>query len=91
VELGNAPAVASRLGDDEKDAVDIIDPIGRRQRTTIINEAGLYEVLRTSDKTPAGPALRQDVLNLHTAGGQRFEPAPQAVQARVAGNPETGR
>jgi hypothetical protein len=33
--------VARRLGADEKDTIDIIDSMGRRQRVTVVNEAGL--------------------------------------------------
>jgi prophage antirepressor-like protein len=49
-DIGNAPDVASRLDDDEKDAIVLSDSIGRPQRMTIVNEGGLYNALRKSDK-----------------------------------------
>lgn len=51
--IGNPSDAASRLDDDEKDALDIIDPIGRKQRLTIINESGLYSIILTSRKPGA--------------------------------------
>jgi prophage antirepressor-like protein len=35
---------ASRLDEDEKDTIGKTDSIGRPQKTTIINEPGLYSV-----------------------------------------------
>lgn len=51
--LANPRDVASRLDDDEKDAVGISDAIGRSQRMTIINESGLYSVILRSTKPEA--------------------------------------
>jgi hypothetical protein len=67
--IGNNRDVAAKLDDDEKDAVDIADAIGRMQRTTIVNRPGLTKVLRDSKKPEAKAAadrfdrwLRHDVL-----------------------------
>src|SRR5690606_10752548 len=51
--LANPRDVASRLDDDEKDAVGIPDAMGRSQRSTIINESGLYSVILRSSKPEA--------------------------------------
>ncbi|MCY1705849.1 BRO-N domain-containing protein [Pannonibacter sp. SL95] len=53
LEIANPSDAASRLDDDEKDALGITDAIGRRQRTTIINESGLYSVILRSNKPEA--------------------------------------
>lgn len=51
--IGNPSDAARRLDDDEKDALDIIDPMQRTQRATIINESGLYSLILTSRKPEA--------------------------------------
>jgi hypothetical protein len=53
LEIGNASDAAKRLDDDERDALDIVDPIGRAQRSTVINESGLYSLILTSRKESA--------------------------------------
>jgi len=53
LEIGNPSDAAKRLDPDERDALDIIDPIGRPQSTTIINESGLYRLILTSRKPSA--------------------------------------
>ena len=50
MDIGNPRDVAARLDEDEKDAVDIADAIGRQQQTTIITEPGLYAVILQSRK-----------------------------------------
>jgi prophage antirepressor-like protein len=45
LEIGNPSDAARRLDDDERDALDIVDPIGRLQKTNIINESGLYSLI----------------------------------------------
>jgi len=49
-DIGNPSDVASRLGGDEKDTLGIIDSMGRPRHVTVVNEAGLYEVMRASQK-----------------------------------------
>jgi prophage antirepressor-like protein len=51
--LANPGDVASRLDDDEKDAIGISDAIGRSQKMTIINESGLYSAILRSNKPEA--------------------------------------
>jgi prophage antirepressor-like protein len=53
LEIVNPRDAASRLDDDEKDAVGIADAIGREQKSTIINESGLYSLILTSRKEAA--------------------------------------
>ena len=45
--------VSERLFQDDVSQTHIIDSLGRRQETTIINESGLYEVIIRSDKAEA--------------------------------------
>jgi prophage antirepressor-like protein len=50
LDIANPSNVAARLDDDEKDDLQIADPIGRQQSTTIITEPGLYAVILQSRK-----------------------------------------
>ena len=50
--------VATHLDDDEKDDVQIMDAIGRPQRTLIINESGLYALIFGS-KVPEARRFRK--------------------------------
>ena len=50
--INNSKMVAARLDKDEK-GVGQIDSLGGTQKTTIINEAGLYKVILRSDKPEA--------------------------------------
>lgn len=52
LEIGNSRDVSRRLEDDEKGVV-IIDTLGGAQKITIINEAGLYQVVLLSRKPSA--------------------------------------
>lgn len=52
LEIGNSRDVSRRLEDDEKGVV-IIDTLGGGQKITIINEAGLYQVVLLSRKPSA--------------------------------------
>lgn len=51
--LGNSSDAIRKLDADEKDGVDLIDPIGRKQNTAIINEPGLYTLVLSSRKPEA--------------------------------------
>ena len=53
LELSDAHKVASRLDDDERNSIPVIDSLGRQQNTTIINESGLYNVIMLSRKPEA--------------------------------------
>ena len=51
--IKNHKDVAGRLEEDEVGQIDLTDALGREQLTTIINEAGLYNVILRSDKPEA--------------------------------------
>lgn len=53
LEHSNASMAIRGLDDDEKDALNIPDPIGRLQTATIVNEAGLYSLVLSSRKPEA--------------------------------------
>ena len=55
LELSTPTRVSERLDGDEVSQTHIIDSIGRKQETTIINESGLYNVILRSDKPQAKP------------------------------------
>lgn len=53
LDLHSPHKVAERLDEDERNLIPIIDSLGRKQRTAIINESGLYAVILRSDKPKA--------------------------------------
>ncbi len=53
LELKEPHRVAARLDDDERTLSTVIDRMGRRQDTIVINESGLYSVILRSDKPEA--------------------------------------
>lgn len=55
LELSTPKRVAERLDIDEVSLTHVIDSIGRKQETLIINESGLYSVILRSDKPQAKP------------------------------------
>jgi prophage antirepressor-like protein len=55
LELSTPARVAERLEKDEVSQTHTIDRMGREQKTTIINESGLYTVILRSDKLQAKP------------------------------------
>jgi anti-repressor protein len=60
--LSNSRVVADRLDDDEVSLTCIIDGIGRQQNTTVVNESGLYKLIRRSDK-PAAWMMMKRILS----------------------------
>lgn len=62
LELTTPSRVAERLEKDEVSQTHTIDRIGRTQKSTIINESGLYAVILRSDKPQAKP-FRKWVTN----------------------------
>ena len=63
LEIVNCSDVIGRLDDDEVDLTDLTDRLGRKQRTRVINEAGLYNLIFKSDKPVAKEKLDSDDLN----------------------------
>jgi prophage antirepressor-like protein len=51
--LSNPTAVADRLDEDDLSLAYLIDNLGRRQQTNVVNESGLYDVILRSDKLEA--------------------------------------
>nr|DAY05928.1 MAG TPA: antirepressor [Caudoviricetes sp.] len=54
--------VASRLDEDEVSTTEVIDNLGRTQKTNVVTEAGLYEVIFMSRK-PEAKAFRRWVTS----------------------------
>ena len=91
VGIGNAPHVASRLNDDEKDAIIINDSAGRPNRCTIVNRPGLTKVLRRSTKPEARAAAEpfdqwvlHDVLETIYETGSYTAPGAPPADTRLA-------
>ena len=53
LELGNNREVVRRLDEDGVSTTDVIDNLGRKQKTNVVTEAGLYEVIFMSRKPEA--------------------------------------
>lgn len=53
LDLKNISDVASRLDEDDLGTTEVIDNLGRTQKTNIVTEAGLYEVIFMSRKPEA--------------------------------------
>ena len=53
LEIGNSRDVTRRLDEDGVDSIDILDNRGVQQKTTVVTEAGLYEVIFMSRKPEA--------------------------------------
>lgn len=55
LELSSPHKIADRLDEDERNQIPVIDSLGRKQNTYVINESGLYNVILRSDKPQAKP------------------------------------
>ena len=55
LEISHIKDVVKRLDEDEVGQTEVIDRLGRKQRSYIINESGLYNVIIRSDKPLAKP------------------------------------
>lgn len=53
LDLGNPSMAASRLDEDGVSTTEVIDNLGCSQKTNVVTEAGLYEVIIRSDKPEA--------------------------------------
>ena len=53
LDLKNISDVASRLDEDGVGTTEVIDNLGRTQKTNVVTEAGLYEVIFMSRKPEA--------------------------------------
>ena len=62
LEIGNPSDVARRLDEDGVGTIEVIDNLGRKQKTNVVTEAGLYEVIFMSRK-PEAKAFRRWVTS----------------------------
>lgn len=81
--LRDARAVANRLDEDDRNLSTVIDSKGRRQKSYIVNESGLYAVILRSDK-PETKAFKRwvthDVLpSIRQTGTYAQPPVPVAT------------
>lgn len=53
LDLGNVTETLKRLEQDEFSSTEVIDALGRKQQSYIVNEAGLYTLILRSDKSEA--------------------------------------
>ena len=53
LDLGNTSMVADRLDSDGVSTTEVIDNLGRTQKTNVVTEAGLYEAIFMSRKPEA--------------------------------------
>ena len=53
--IGNPRMAAERLDPDDVSQADVIDSMGRKQSTNVVNEGGLYDLILRSDKPTARP------------------------------------
>ncbi|MGD1827911.1 Bro-N domain-containing protein [Chromobacterium violaceum] len=87
LDIANPRNASARLDDDEKDAVQITDAIGRQQETTIINESGLYSLILNSRKPEARAFKRwvtHEVLPTIRKSGKYESPAkPEAAPSNA--------
>lgn len=82
LDLTTPARVAERLDGDEVSQAHLTDKLGRRQKTTIINEPGLYNVILRSDKPEAKTFKRwvtHEVLpSIRATGGYSTTPSDPA-------------
>lgn len=88
LDIGNARMLSQRLDPDAVSSADVTDALGRSQSTTIVSEAGMYEVVIRSDKPEAVTFRRwitTDVLpSIRKTGGYgNRELTPQELMARA--------
>lgn len=94
LDIANTRNVAARLADDQK-GVRPIDTLGGRQNVTVVNEAGMYEVVIRSDKPEAVTFRRwitSEVLpQIRKTGGYTTAPALQGPELIAAALIEANR
>lgn len=56
--LGSPHKVAARIDEDARTQIPVTDSLGRHQQTTVVDEAGMYEVVLRSDKPEAAEFRR---------------------------------
>lgn len=53
LDMSSPHKVATRLNEDDRNSIPVIDSLGREQQTTVVNESGLYDVILDSRKPQA--------------------------------------
>lgn len=86
--ITRAKDVFDRIDDDEGDFTSIIDNKGRAQKTSIINESGLYSVIMRSNK-PEAKRFRKWVTSevlpaIRKTGRYEVQPKPMTMAENVA-------
>lgn len=87
LEIASPRVAVSRLNTDDVCQTDVIDGMGRTQRTTVINEPGLYELIFRSDKPEAARFRRwvvKDVLPQIRRTGMYSEPMDELDRLELA-------
>ena len=101
--IRNHKMTAQRLDEDEVSLTDLIDSIGRKQKTAIISESGLYAAILRSDKSKARtfrrwltseviPAIRKHgaYATAETLSAMQDDPAFTAELLDTLGAPSDG-
>ena len=89
LEIGNPREVVRRLDGDDVSTTDVIDNLGRKQKTNVVTEAGLYEVIFMSRK-PEAKAFRRWVTSevLPSIRKHGMYATPATIEDMIA-NPDT--
>jgi anti-repressor protein len=89
LEIRNPSDVARRLDSDGVDSIEVIDNLGRTQKTNAVTEAGLYEVIFISRK-PEAKAFRRWVTSevLPSIRKHGMYATPATIEDMIA-NPDT--
>lgn len=81
--ISHVKDTANRLDEDEVGQTEVTDKLGRKQKVTVINESGLYNVILRSDKPQAKPFRKwvtAEVLPAIRKTGQ-YNAAPKSNKA----------
>jgi hypothetical protein len=78
--IGNVSDAIARLDDDEFDTIEVTDSIGRKQKTYVVNESGLYSLLSDHDQPKAGG---QGVQEVGDCGGPTVDPQNRFIRAQL--------
>ena len=89
LKISHITDTAKRMDEDEVGLTEVIDNVGRKQQTYIVNESGLYNVILRSDKPEAKPFRKwvtAEVLPSIRRHGAYM--TPETLQAAIL-NPDT--
>lgn len=87
--IQNTPQAITRLDEDDICQTDIIDTLGRKQKTYIVSEAGLYSLILRSDKPEAKAFKRwvthEVIPSIRKTGSYSLQQQPQDEFAVMRG------